>query len=111
MFLSFLSIDLGAQRYWPLATPDFGSVSAISALLLQDIPRHPDTRLFEVREAFKRSSLLGFQVYIGAYIAMVYPVVAPGALTGGTAGGLLACAAQTRAAGVLRCVQHETQST
>ena len=46
------------QRCWPRATPDFGSVYVISSFLLQDIPRHPDTRLFEVREAFKRSLLL-----------------------------------------------------
>ena len=38
----------------------------ISSFLLQDIPRHPDTRLFEVREAFKRSLLLGFQGHIRA---------------------------------------------
>ena len=31
----------------------------ISSFLLQDIPRHTDTRLFEVREAFKRSLLPG----------------------------------------------------
>ena len=51
------------HRCWPRATPDFGSVSVISSVLLQDIPRHPDTRLFEVQEAFKRS-LLRFS---GAY--------------------------------------------
>ena len=38
----------------------------ISSLLLQDIPRH-DTRLFEVREAFRRTLLLGFRAYISAY--------------------------------------------
>ena len=41
----------------------------ISSFLLQDIPRHPDTRLFEVREAFKRSLSLGFQTHIRANIA------------------------------------------
>ena len=59
------------------ASPDFGSVSVISSFLLQDIPRHPDTRLFEVREAFKRGLLLGFQAHIRAYIALFSP---PGAL-------------------------------
>ena len=48
------------QRCWPRATPEFGSASVISSFLLQDIPRHPDSRLFEVREAFK-SSLLVFR--------------------------------------------------
>ena len=38
----------------------------ISSFLLQDIPRH-DTRLFEVREAFRRTLLLGFRAYISAY--------------------------------------------
>ena len=33
----------------------------ISSFLLKDIPRHPDTRLFKVRKAFKRSLLLGFR--------------------------------------------------
>ena len=40
----------------------------ISSFFLQDIPRH-DTRLFEVREAFKRSLLLGVRAYISADIA------------------------------------------
>ena len=62
------------QRCWPRATPDFGSVS-----VLQDIPRHPDTRLFEVRRAFKRRLLLGFQAHIRAYIAFFSP---PAALRG-----------------------------
>ena len=44
----------------------------IGSFLLQDIPRHPDTRLFEVREAFKRSLLLGFQAHIPAYIAFLF---------------------------------------
>ena len=56
------------QRCWPRATPDFGSASVISSFLLQDIPRHPDTRLFEVQEAFKRSLLLCFQAHIRAYM-------------------------------------------
>ena len=68
MFLSFYRLTW-VQRCWPRATPDFGSASVISSFLLQDIPRHPDTRLFEVREAFKRSLLLGFQAHICAYIA------------------------------------------
>ena len=42
----------------------------ISSFLLQDSPRHPDTRLFEVREVFKRTLLLlGFRAYIRAYTA------------------------------------------
>ena len=41
----------------------------ISSFLLQDIPRHPETRLLEVREAFKRILLLGFQAHTRAYIA------------------------------------------
>ena len=61
------------QRCWPRATPDFGSFSVISSFLLQDMPRHPDTRLFEVREAFKRSLLLGFQAHIRAYSAFFSP--------------------------------------
>ena len=35
----------------------------ISSFLLQDIPRH-DARLFEVREAFKRTLLLGFRASV-----------------------------------------------
>jgi len=43
-------------------------VSVINSFLLEDIPRHRDTRLFEVREAFPRSSLLrGFLAHIRAY--------------------------------------------
>ena len=38
-------------------------------MLIQDIPRHPGTRLFKVREAFKRTLFLGFRAYIRAYIA------------------------------------------
>ena len=54
----------------------------ISSFLLQDIPRH-NTRLFEVREAFKRTSLLGFCAYIiSAYIVKKTP---PAALPGGHA--------------------------
>ena len=51
----------------------------MSSFLLQDIPRHPGTRLFEVREAFIRSLLLGFQAHIRAYIAIFSP---PAALRG-----------------------------
>ena len=41
-----------------------------NSLLLQDVPRHPHARLFEVREALKRTSLLfGFPAYIRANIA------------------------------------------
>ena len=61
------------QRGWPRAIPDFGSVSVISSFLLQDIPRHPDTRLFEIRETFKRSFSLGFHAHIRAYIAILSP--------------------------------------
>ena len=43
--------------------------SVISSFLLQDIATH-DARLFEVREAFNRTLLLGFRAaYIWAYIA------------------------------------------
>ena len=38
----------------------------ISSFLLQDIPRH-DTGLFEVREAFGRTFLVGFRAYIYIY--------------------------------------------
>ena len=65
-FLSFLSIDLGAAML-ARASPDFGSVSVISSFLLQDIPRHPDTRLFEVREEFTRSLFIGFQAHSRIY--------------------------------------------
>ena len=50
----------------------------ISSFLLQDIPRHPDTRLFEVRGAFKRSLLLDFQAHIRAYIALRSTDTEPG---------------------------------
>ena len=68
----------------------------ITSFPLQDIPRHPDTRLFGVREAFKRSLLLGFQAHIRTYIAFFSPpaalrVVPPGPLrepSGGPCGGL-----------------------
>ena len=43
----------------------------MSSFLLQGIPRHPDTRLFEVREAFKRTLfllLVVFRSYIRAYM-------------------------------------------
>ena len=56
----------------------------ISSFLLQAIPRH-DTRVFEVREAFKRTLLLGFGAYISAYIAKK---IASGGLPGGPCGGL-----------------------
>ena len=69
-FSLFLSIDLGAAMLAPSYSWLRESASVISSFLLQDIPRHPDTRLFEVREAFKRSFLLlGFQAHIRAYIA------------------------------------------
>ena len=75
------------RRCWPRAAPDFGSVSVISSFLPQDIRRHPDTRLFEVREAFKRSLLLEFEAHIRAYIAFFRlrgPTGgAPGPLPGG----------------------------
>ena len=64
------------QRCWPRATPEFGSVSVISSFLLQDVPRHPETRLLGVREAFIRSLLHGFQAHIRAYTAFFSPPVA-----------------------------------
>ena len=39
-----------------------------SSFFLQDIPRHPDTCLFEVREAL----LIGFRAYVRAYIAVFF---------------------------------------
>ena len=39
----------------------------VSSFLLQNVPRR-DTRVFEVREAFKRTLLVGFRAYISAYI-------------------------------------------
>ena len=77
MILSFLSIDLSCSDAGPellhRSTPDFGIVSVNSSFLPQDIPRHPDAHLFEVREAFKRTLLLGFRAYIRAYIAFCSP--------------------------------------
>ena len=68
----------------------------ISSFLLQDILRHPDTRLFEVREAFERSLLLGLQAHIRAYIAIFSP---PAALRGPSGGPLRgACAPPARVA-------------
>ena len=52
----------------------------ISSFLLQDIPRHPDTCLFEVREAFKRNLFLGFEAHIRAYIAIFSPPAPSGGL-------------------------------
>ena len=69
IFLSFSLIDLGAAMLAPSYSLT-SRVSVIRSFLLQDIPRHPDTRLFEVREAFKRSLLLGFQAHIRAYFAI-----------------------------------------
>ena len=57
----------------------------IISFLLQDIPRHPDTRLFEVREAFKRGLLLDFQAHVRVYIAIFSP---PAALRAPSRGGL-----------------------
>ena len=75
------------QRCCPRATPDFGSVSVISSLLFQDIPWHPNTRLFEVREAFKRSLLLDFQARIRAYNAIFSPPADLREPSGGPPGG------------------------
>ena len=82
----------------------------ISSFLLQDIPRHPDTRLFEVREAFKRSLLLGFQARIRAYIAGVSPPAALRGPSGGPCGGLRGLRRVTRAAGVLRVALRATDA-
>ena len=56
------------QRCWPRS--EFGSVSVISSFILQDIPRH-DTRIYfrGLREASKRTLLLGVRASISAYIA------------------------------------------
>ena len=109
MFLSFYRLTW-VQRCWPRATPDFGSVSVITSVLLLDIPRHPDTRLFEVREAFKRSLLLGFQARIRAYIAGVSPPAALRGPSGGPCGGLRGLRRVTRAAGVLRVALRATDA-
>ena len=55
----------------------------ISPFLLEDVPRH-DTRLFEVREAFKRTLWLGFRAYISERVANKSP---PATLPGGLPGG------------------------
>ena len=86
IFLSFLSIDLGAAMLAPSYSLT-SRVSVIRSFLLQDIPRHPDTRLFEVREAFKRSLLLGFQAPIRAYIAIFHLRRPSGGPPGGSSGG------------------------
>ena len=74
----------------------------ISSFLLQDIPRHPDTRLFEVREACKRSLLLGFQAHIRACIALFSP---PAALRGPLRG---ACAPAARIKSCVACALRAT---
>ena len=66
MFFSFYRLTW-VQRCWLRATPDFGSVSVINSFPLKDVPWHPDTRLFEVREAFKRSLLLRSTWFSGSY--------------------------------------------
>ena len=49
-----------------------------SSFRLQDIPRHPDTALSELWEAFRRTLLLlGFQAYIRAHIAIFSTSAAP----------------------------------
>ena len=69
-----------------------------SSVLFQDIVRHPHTRLFEVREAFKRPSSLCFRTCSRAYIAFFPPPAAlPGGPPEGPAGGC--------AAGVLRATR------
>ena len=63
----------------------FGSVECDQLVfLVRDVPRHPDTRLFEVREAFKRSFLLlGFMAHIRAHLAIFFASGGPpGALRG-----------------------------
>ena len=68
-------------------------MSALSArFCFSDTPRHPDTRLFGVREAFERSSLLGFQACIRAHIAIFSPLavlrgLSPGRDSGRACGG------------------------
>ena len=94
MILSFLSIDLSCSDAGPellhRSAPDFGIVSVNSSFLPQDIPRHPDAHLFEVREAFKRTLLPSFGAYMSAYIAKkkstpaALPGDPPGPLRGAT---------------------------
>ena len=63
-------------------------MSVISSFLLQDIPRH-DPRLFEVRDEFKRTLLLGFRAYSSANFAKKSPPAAlPLGPSGPRAGGL-----------------------
>ena len=57
----------------------------ISSFLLYDIPRY-DTRLLEVREAFKRTLLLGFRAYISAYFEVYRKKIAAGGPPGGPSG-------------------------
>ena len=59
----------------------------ISSFLLQDVPSH-DTRLVEVREAFKRTLLLGFRAYIPRSSAYIAKKIASGGPPGGPSGGL-----------------------
>ena len=70
----------------------------ISSFLLQDTPRHPDTRLFEVREAFKRSLLLRFQAHIRPYTSQFFRLrAALRGPSGGPCGGLARLRHATRA--------------
>ena len=78
------------HRCWPRATPDFGSLSVITSFLLQDIPRHPDTRLFG--RHLHALSCLVFE-HIFAHVSHFFasggpPGVLPGFLRG--AGALVA---------------------
>ena len=45
------------------------SVSVLSSFMHQDISKHPETRLLEIREAFERSLLPGCQAHIFAHIS------------------------------------------
>ena len=88
-------------RGWPRATPDFGSVRVISSFLLSDIPRHPDTRLFEVREAFKRSLLVFRRIFahIPQFFRLRRPSEGPpGGDSRGAFGGLARLRRATRLA-------------
>ena len=86
------------QQCWPRA-PDFGSVSiilllililsAIISFLLQDIPRHPDTRLFPGSGGIKTQIVTWFSVV--AYISHFFRLRRPsrGAIPPkGSSGGL-----------------------
>ena len=75
----------------------------IRSFLFQDIPRHPDTRLFEVREAFKRSLLPGTWFSV-AYSRIYRNIFSPPPALRGPCGGLALCAQQTPNQQLMPCL-------